>query len=450
LIVKNRHKLERFHSDRSSRLILSTLEVAIDSVRPEPLVRRAVKFSNRQLTVRDIYGKVERLREFDRVYVVGAGKAAAGMAYALCSILHNRVAAGAITVPYGTKADDIKGVLVTQASHPIPDRAGIKGTKNILSILKKAGQNDIVIVLISGGGSALMPLPASGVSLADKQKITGSLLRSGASIHEINTVRKHLSAVKGGQLLRHVNGSCTVVSLILSDVIGDDLGMIASGPTYPDSSTFGDALRILRKYRIKAPDAAAKFIAKGIKGKIEETPKPHDLVFSRIHNMLIGNNAFACKAAAAYLKKRGVKAVHLGSEFDGEAKEFGAFLAQLLTLDFGPKHFAIVAGGETTVRLNSRRKNGLGGRNQEAALACLAKLDRQDVVVGCIGTDGIDGNSDAAGGLVSPKTIVLAKKMDLQKYLDIHDSYHALKKLRSLIFTGYTGTNVNDISICIS
>ena len=447
MIVKNRHKLERFHSDRSSRLILSTLEVAIDSVRPEPLVRRAVKFSNRQLTVRDVYGKVERLREFDRVYVVGAGKAAAGMAYALCSILHNRVAAGAITVPYGTKAD-IKGVLVTQASHPIPDRAGIKGTKNILSILKKAGQNDIVIVLISGGGSALMPLPASGVSLADKQKITGSLLRSGASIHEINTVRKHLSAVKGGQLLRHVNESCIVVSLILSDVIGDDLGMIASGPTYPDSSTFGDALRILRKYRIKAPDAAAKFIAKGIKGNIEETPKPHDLVFSRVHNMLIGNNAIACKAAAGYLKKRGVQAVHIGSEFDGEAKEFGAFLARL-TLDFGRKHFAIVAGGETTVRLN-RRKNGLGGRNQEAALACLAKLDRQDVVVGCMSTDGIDGNSDAAGGLVSPKTIVLAKKMDLQKYLDMHNSYHALKRLHSLIFTGYTGTNVNDISICMS
>jgi glycerate 2-kinase len=447
-LIVNRHKLERFHSDRSSRLILSALEVAIDSVRPEPLVKHAVKFSNRQLTVRDIYGKVARLREFDRVYVVGAGKAAAGMAYALCSILHNRVAAGAITVPYGTKAD-IKGVLVTQASHPIPDRAGIKGTRNILSILKKADQNDIVIVLISGGGSALMPLPASGVSLADKQKITGSLLRSGASIHEINAVRKHLSAVKGGQLLRHVNKSCVVVSLILSDVIGDDLGMIASGPTYPDSSTFGDALRILRKYRIKVPDAATQFIAKGIKGKIEETPKPHDLVFSRIHNMLIGNNAIACNAAVGYLKKRGVKAVHLGSEFDGEAKEFGAFLARL-TLDFGRKqHFAIVAGGETTVRLN-RRKNGLGGRNQEAALACLAKLDRQDVVVGCMGTDGIDGNSDAAGGLVSPKTIVLSKKMDLQKYLVMHDSYHALKKLRSLIFTGYTGTNVNDISICMA
>jgi glycerate 2-kinase len=437
--------LERFHGSKSSRLILSTLTAAIDSVKPEPLVKRAVKFRNSELTVRDIYGNVEKLREFDRVYIVGAGKAASGMAYALSSILDNKVAAGAITVPRGTKAK-IKRVLITEASHPIPDDAGIEGTKKILSILRKADQNDLVIVLISGGGSALMPLPASGISLADKQKITSSLLRSGASIHEINSVRKHLSAVKGGQLLRHVNKSCTSLSLVLSDVIGDDLGIIASGPTYPDSSTFGDALNILRKYRIENPVTAIEYIAKGAKGEIEETPKPQQKLFSRTHNVLIGNNAFACKAAVGYLKKRGMYAVNLGSQFDGEAKEFGVFLARL-TLGLGGKRFAIVAGGETTVKLNTRKKNGLGGRNQEAALACLAELDRHDVAIGCMGTDGIDGNSDAAGALISSKTILLAKKMDLQKYLNMHDSYHAFKKLRSLIFTGFTGTNVNDIAI---
>jgi glycerate 2-kinase len=447
LMIVNRQKLERFHSDRPSRLILSAFEVALDSVRPERLVNHAVKLGNRQLIVRDIYGKVARVREFDQVYIVGAGKAAAGMAYALCSILDNRVTAGAITVPYGTHAH-VKQVLVTQASHPVPDKSGIKGTRNILSILKRAAHNDLVIVLISGGGSALLPLPAPGVSLADKQRITRMLLRSGASIYEINTVRKHLSAVKGGQLLRHVNELCNVVSLILSDVIGDDLGMIASGPTYPDSSTFTDALRVLRKYRLEVPDAAAKFIAKGVKGKIAETPKPQDPVFSRTQNMLIGNNAIACKAAAGYLKKRGVKTVHRGSEFNGDAKDFGAFLARLAS-GFARRDCAVVAGGETTVKLQ-QRKNGLGGRNQEAALACLTKLDRQDVAVGCMGTDGIDGNSNAAGALLSPKTIVLARKMNLQIYLDMHDSYRALKKLHSLIFTGYTGTNVNDISICMS
>jgi glycerate 2-kinase len=437
--------LERFHKNKSSRLILSTLAVAIDSVRPAPLIKHAVKFSNSKLTVRDIYGNVAKLGEFDRVYIVGAGKATLGMAYAVCSVLDNKVAAGAITVPYGTKAKEIKRVLVTEASHPIPDKAGIKGTRNILSILRKADQNDLVIFLISGGGSALMPLPAPGISLADKQKITSSLLRSGASIHEINAVRKHMSAVKGGQLLRHVNESCALLSLILSDVIGDDLGMIASGPTCPDSSTFMDAFNILRKYRIEGPVAAIQYVAKGAKGKIEETPKPQDELFSRIHNVLIGNNAIACKAAVDYLKKRGMQAVNLGSEFDGEAKEFGAFLAQR-ALCIGCKRLAIVAGGETTVKLG-RRKNGLGGRNQEAALSCLAELDRHDVTIGCIGTDGIDGNSDAAGALVSPKTITLAKKMDLKKYLNMHDSYHAFKKLNSLIFTGFTGTNVNDIAI---
>ena len=444
-MIVNRRKLERFHGSRSSRLILSTLTAATDSVRPEPLIKRAVKFSNSELTVRDIYGNVAKLQEFDHVYIVGAGKAASGMAYALSSILDNKVAAGAITVPHGTKAK-IKRFLVTEASHPIPDDAGIEGTKKILSILRKADQNDLVIVLISGGGSALMPLPASGISLADKQKITSSLLRLGASIHEINSVRKHLSAVKGGQLLRHVNKSCTSLSLVLSDVIGDDLGIIASGPTYPDSSTFGDALNILRKYRIENPVTAIEYIAKGAKGEIEETPKPQQKLFSRTHNVLIGNNAFACKAAVGYLKKRGTYAVNLGSQFDGEAKEFGVFLARL-TLGLGEKRFAIVAGGETTVKLNTRKNNGLGGRNQEAALACLAELDRHDIAIGCMGTDGIDGNSDAAGALISSKTILLAKKMDLQKYLNMHDSYHAFKKLRSLIFTGFTGTNVNDIAI---
>jgi glycerate 2-kinase len=445
-LIVNRRELERFHGTKSSKLVLSTLSAAIDSVRPDSLIKRAVKFNNNELTVRDIYGKFATLAEFEHVYIVGAGKAASGMAFAMCSILDDKVAAGAITVPYGIKSKkNLKRVLVTEASHPIPDDAGIEGTKKILSLLGKADENDLVVFLISGGGSALMPMPVSDICLADKQKITGSLLRSGASIHEINAVRKHLSAVKGGQLLRHLNRSCALLSLILSDVIGDDLGIIASGPTYPDRSTFSDALNILRKYRIERPVAAIEYLTQGAGGKIPETPKPQDEVFSRIHNMLIGNNAIACKAAEDYLKKHSMQTVNLGSAFNGEAKEFGLFLARL-TSDLGCKRLALVAGGETTVRLG-KSKSGLGGRNQEAALTCLAEVDRDDVIVTCIGTDGIDGNSDAAGAIVSPQTIMLAKKMNLKKYLNRHDSYHAFKKLNSLIFTGFTGTNVNDIAI---
>ena len=442
-MIINRGELTRLHSDRSSRLVLAALEVAVESVRPSALVRRAVKF-DKKLSVRDVHGRIISLRKFERVYVVGGGKATAGMACAVCSILHGRVAGGAITIPYGNKTK-IKGISVTHASHPVPDLSGMEGTKKILKVLRKARQDDLVFVLISGGGSALMPLPAPGVSLADKQRITNLLLRSGASIQGINAVRKHLSAVKGGQLLRHIDSSCPVVSLVLSDVVGDDLGVIASGPTCPDSSTFADALKILKKYNIKSPDAALEHIARGAKGEIEETLKPHDPIFSRVHNLLIGSNSIACANAASYLKKRGVQAAHIGSEFDGEARDFGAFLARLAS-DLGNRPFAVVAGGETTVRLN-RSKNGIGGRNQEAALACMMDLRRHDVALACIGTDGIDGNSDAAGALVSPKTVTLAKKLDLKKYLDNHDSYHAFKKLCSLIFTGYTGTNVNDIAI---
>ncbi len=445
-MIVNRRELERFHSTKSSRLVLSTLSAAIDSVRPDSLIKRAAKFSNNELTVRDIYGNIATLAEFQHVYIVGAGKAALGMASAVCSLLGDKVADGAITIPYGIKAKkNLKKVLVTEASHPIPDNAGIEATKKILSVLGKANESDLVVFLISGGGSALMPMPAPGIRLVDKQKITGSLLRSGASIHEINAVRKHLSSVKGGQLLRHVNRSCNLLSLILSDVIGDDLGIIASGPTYADNSTFSDALSILRKYRIERPVSAIEYLTKGSNGKMAETPKPQEEVFSRIHNMLIGNNAIACRAAEDYLKRHGMQAVNLGSQFNGEAKEFGLFLARL-TLDLKCKRMAMVAGGETTVSLG-KRKSGLGGRNQEAALSCLSKLGRDDFVIACIGTDGIDGNSDAAGAIVSPQTIMFAKKLDVKKYLNRHDSYHVFKRLNSLIFTGFTGTNVNDIAI---
>lgn len=439
-MIVNRRELARFHSDNSSRIVLAALEAAVESVMPDVLVKRAVKFHDR-LSVRDIRGNVVTLEGFQRVYVVGAGKAVAGMAGALHRIFRRKVAFGAITVPYGI-ATEIKGISVTQASHPVPDSSGVEGTKRILEVLSKARRGDVVFVLISGGGSALMPLPAPGISLADKQRITDQLLRSGASIHEMNVVRKHLSMVKGGQLIRHVDSSCTVVSLIISDVVGDNLEVISSGPTCPDSTTFQDAHRILKKYQIETPYAALERIISGTKGKIEETPKPGDSTFSRVHNMLIGNNAIACTVAADYLRKSGLHTVNLGSEFDGEAKDFGTFMARLSS-DLGKGPFAVVAGGETTVRLDE--SSGVGGRNQEAALAYMMKT--RQYAAAFMGTDGMDGNSDAAGALVSLKAISLSKKIRLQKYMRSHDSYHAFKNLHSLIFTGYTGTNVNDIAI---
>lgn len=442
MVIRNRAELEKFHG-QGAEVALGALEAAIKSVEPGALVRRAVRFDGESVSFHDIYGNRTAISSFKDARIVGAGKAAAAMASALCKIFKGRMAGGTINVPRGTDVS-LDRIDVTYASHPVPDSQGVKGTEKIAAVLESAGQDDLALVAISGGGSALMPMPARGVTLADKQKVTKELLASGASIHEINVVRKHLSQVKGGQLARRAR--CRIVSLVMSDVVGDDLSVIASGPTFPDQSTFQDALKIIGKYGVKNPKGRAH-IMKGVKGKVEETPKPGDPVFRKVQNILIGNNQVACKSAADYLKGKGFAVENLGSEFGGEARKFGVFMSRLAS-NRADAQFALVAGGETTVRLSG--KVGTGGRNQEAALACALALKRKDATLVFAGTDGVDGNSDAAGAIVSGRSIALARKMGAQGYLRRHDSYTALKKMNSLVFTGYTGTNVNDIAIAVS
>jgi glycerate-2-kinase len=440
-VIKNRVELEEFHGG-GVKMALGALEAAIKSVEPGALVRRAARFDGDSVSFRDIYGSESRIADFKDAYVVGAGKAAGAMAGALCDMLKDRVAGGAITVPSGTTLS-IDNISVTSASHPVPDQDGVKGAEKIIDILKNARQDDLALVVISGGGSALLPMPAAGITLSDKQEATKELLASGASIHEMNAVRKHLSQVKGGQLVRHAK--CKLVSLVMSDVVGDDLSVIASGPTFPDQSTFKDAQRIIQKYGIKNSRVRIH-IRQGAMGKIAETPKPGDSAFARVRNILIGNNQVACNNATDYLRGKGIKVENLGSEFGGEAQDLGVFMARLLS-NRSDAPFAIVSGGETTVKLKG--KAGTGGRNQEAALACAIELKRRGVTALFAGTDGIDGNSDAAGAIVSDRSAKMAKEIGV-KYLRRHDSYAALKKTNSLIFTGYTGTNVNDIAIVIS
>ncbi len=440
-MIRNRAGLERLHGSEAG-IALGALEAAIKSVEPGALVRRAVRFDGKSVSFLDIYGNRSAINSFKDAYVAGAGKAAAAMAGALCDMLGDRVAGGAVNVPRGVDAS-LDRICITRASHPVPDQQGVKGTERIIEVLEGAGQDDLALVVISGGGSALMPMPAKGVTLSDKQKVTKELLASGASIHEINAVRKHLSQVKGGQLVRRAK--CRTVSLIMSDVVGDNLSVIASGPTFPDQSTFADALGVIKKYGIKNP-AVRGHLARGAKGAIEETPKPGDPVFRKVRNVLIGNNRVACTSATGYLASRGFKTENLGSEFVGEARDFGVFMARLAS-NRAEAPFALVAGGETTVRLTG--SIGKGGRNQEAALACAAALKRRGVALLFAGTDGIDGNSDAAGAIVSERSAAIARKIGAQA-LRRHDSYSALKKTESLIFTGYTGTNVNDIAIAVS
>lgn len=459
-IIINRSVLERQHQGcQSLNIALSTLEYSIKNVDPKILVNRTVKLKGSKLRLKDI--KSQRLElnlnDFDSVYIVGAGKATARMTYAVCGILKGRISYGAINVPYHTNGQ-IDRILITEANHPLPDESGVNGTKKILDILKKTKSTDLVFVLISGGGSALLPLPAQGITLLSKQRIVNTIMSRGASIHEINVIRKHLSMIKGGQLLRYVNKGCTVVSLILSDVIGDKLDTIASGPTVPDSSTFKEAALILKKHHLwngkRGQNSPVKeVIIKGMKGNINDTPKPGDQIFNKVHNLLIGNNAVVCENAVKYLKKHRLQALNLGSSFDGEAKNFGRMLAKLASTYKIPfRKFGFVLGGETTVKLNKIKNNGVGGRNQEAILAAILSSKfhaHDDISIVCMGTDGIDGNSDAAGGLLTPKTIsmIKEKKLELKRYLNNHDSYNALTKVNSIIMTGRTGTNVNDISI---
>jgi glycerate 2-kinase len=442
-LIKNSADLERLHG-RGAKIALGAMEAAIKSVDPGMLVKRAVKVRKNSITFLDIHGRSFTIKDFGDIYVVGAGKAAAPMAAAMSKILKRRITDGAINVPRGSRATAIDNISITYASHPVPDERGANGTKKIIKLLeRKAGEKDLVIVLISGGGSALLPLPADGLSLSDKQNVTRSLLASGASIHEINTVRKHLSAVKGGQLARHIR--CRAVSLILSDVVGDDLAVIASGPTFPDPTTYTNALEIVRKYTIRNA-RITRHLTSGAVGKLLETPKPGDPLFNRLWNIMIGNNSVACESAVRYLADKVPAVENLGSEFDGEAKNFGKHIAKVISSRAAP--FAIVAGGETTVKLGAT--SGKGGRNQEAALACaLAIKDIEGITAAFVGSDGIDGNSDAAGAIVSTESATVADQINARHHLLGHDSYSALKRMQSLIFTGYTGTNVNDIAVAL-
>jgi glycerate 2-kinase len=337
----------------------------------------------------------------------------------------------------------------------VPDEAGFRGAQKIVKLLEKTGEKDLVIFLISGGGSALLPYPAEGLSLEDKQEVTRALLEVGADIHEINALRKHLSLVKGGRLARFAFPS-PLISLILSDVIGDDLDSIASGPTVPDKSTFGDCLHILDKYHIRdrIPQAVVKIMEKGARGEIEESPKPGDPIFEQAQNVIIGSNIQAVEAARNEAHKLGYNTLILSTFIEGETKDVArvhAAVAKEILSSGNPicRPACVISGGETTVTIQGK---GLGGRNQEFALAAAIDIaGLRDVVVLSAGTDGTDGPTDAAGAIVDGTTIERAEKMgmDAELFLRENDSYHFFQSLGDLIITGPTHTNVMDLRLVL-
>ena len=439
--------------DRKAREIaINALNAALEAADPKAIIKSKVKVKGNTLKVENLSFNLD---EFKRVFVVGGGKACGSMAEALEEILDERIQEGAVNVPYASPPYHTRRVKLQHANHPIPDKAGVNGASRMLDLVSHAKKNDLIICLLSGGGSSLMPQPLSGISLEDKRKVTDALLKSGATINEINTVRKHISGFKGGWLAKKAYPA-TVVNLILSDVVGDPLDSIASGPTVPDPTTFQDAVEILKRYRLwgKTPTSVKKVLLKGEKGLIPETPKAGDKAFEKVHNIVIGNTLTASRAAYNSVKNTGLNALLLSSRLEGQARDVGTVLASIAkeVIASGnpvPQPAGIVAGGETTVTVVGK---GKGGRNQEIALGAALKIGNMDgVVVASISTDGVDGPTDAAGAMADGKTTERAHILNLNplKLLAENNSYRFLSKLGDLIFTGPTGTNVCDVAVIV-
>ena len=392
-------------------------------------------------------------RDFSRyrnIYVIGTGKAGASMAQAADRVLGRRITAGLINVKYGHTAR-LRRIELNECGHPMPDERGVEGARRIADLALQAGKDDLVVCLISGGGSALLPFPAPPITLEEKQQVTRLLLNCGANIHEVNAVRKHISGIKGGQLAR-LAAPAQVEALLLSDVIGDDLDVIGSGPTAPDASTFARVAEIFEHYAITAqvPRAVLERIEAGLRGEIPETPKPGDPLFRRVRNTVVGSNRLALDAAARRAREIGYRTLVLASEIQGETRDVArmhAAIAREVVHAGRPARppACIITGGETTVTIKGC---GLGGRNQEFVLAAAIDIaGLPDTVVFSAGTDGTDGPTDAAGAIADGGT--LARNPEAARFLEANDSYHYFEGLGDLVKTGPTNTNVMDVRLLL-
>lgn len=434
--------------------VKTTLEqifrAGLRAVDPQTAVHRHVQRSGKALMVAD---QVYPLEQYRRVVVVGAGKATAPMAQALEDLLGEDLDDGTIVVKYDHGLPLAK-ISVAEAGHPIPDRAGVAGTVAIRSKLEPLAGNDLAICAISGGGSALMPLPVEPVSLEQKQEVTRQLLACGASIDEINCIRKHLSRIKGGRLAEAAYPA-RLITLILSDVVGDPLDVIASGPCAPDPSTFADCLAVLDKYELrgKLPRCAERYLVDGASGRHPETPTADSPVFSRVHHVLVGNNRTALQAAADSARGLGYRPLILTSSMAGEAREVARMVAAIGKEISGSGQpvrppACVLIGGETTVTL---RGQGRGGRNQEFALAAALALAGIDgIAILSAGTDGTDGPTDAAGAFADGATTTRARARGLNPQLCLRENnaYPLFEQLGDLFAPGPTRTNVMDM-VCM-
>jgi len=432
---------------RNLRAVARELQqAALAAVEPAAAVRRHVQRENDALVVA---GRRYDLRDYERVFVVGGGKAAAPMAAAIAEILGDRLTAGAIVTKYGHTIPNPQFPnspipQIIEAGHPVPDENSVRGAQAVARLAQQATERDMVICLVSGGASALLTLPVPGLALADLQALTGALLRSGATINELNTARKHLSRIKGGNLAR-LAAPATLVTLVLSDVVGDPLDVIASGPTVPDPTTVAEAREVLARYGIEE----TRFLGKNLVS-FQETPKPGDPIFEDAQHVIVGSNRLAALAAVEKARQLGFNTLLLSTYIEGEAREVARVAAALAKgmrahADPLPPPACLVWGGETTVTM---RGEGKGGRNQELALAAALALDGwPGILMMALATDGTDGPTDGAGAVVTGETVARARALglDARSALEANDSYPFFYALGDLLRTGPTGTNVNDL-----
>ena len=434
--------------------IFPILDAALDAVDPFQAVSKAIHWDEDGFQIRE---RFYRWDDYQRVFLLAFGKAATPMAQAVAHGLGPRLEQGLVITKYGhgpSAPTTLEHIEIIEAGHPIPDAMGVAAAQRAANMLRALTAQDLLITLISGGGSALLTLPAANISLNDLQQTTDLLLACGANIHEINTIRKHLSQVKGAQLARLAHPASTI-SLILSDVIGNPLDVIASGPTVPDPTTWEDAWKIVKKYHLtdQLPDSVSQYLKAGLAGLLPDTPKPGDPIFEKVQTHIVGDNALAAEAALQTAISQGFHAMILTTFLQGEAREVAQMLVSLgreVVAHNRPlaQPACLILGGETTVTL---RGEGKGGRNQEIALAAAISLaqipERDKLVILSLATDGTDGPTDAAGGIADGTTVKrgLALGLDAEAYLANNDSYHYLQAIGHALFTGPTRTNVNDL-----
>lgn len=447
MIIKNREELLSHGNRKGREVALDIVEHAIKAVDAYEATKKKIHVENCRLTVGDLNYDLSKV---GNIYVIGGGKASFSIAQALDDILGRRIKRGVINVKRSEKRR-LKHIKIVEAGHPIPDEMGLEGVKEMIHIAKEAKEGDLVFCAITGGASALMPLPAGNISLEDKKRLTDVLLKCGATIDEINAVRKHISAIKGGRLAKHIHPAEIINLIVIDEIAG-----CPWGPTVPDTTTFEDAVNVLKKYNLleKIPNSVREHLNRGLVDPILETPKPKDFEGLKVHNVVLADNGIICEAAKKRAEELGFNSLILSTVLEGESKEAGIVLASIAKEiekgRFIKPPCVLILGGETTVAITGQY--GIGGPSQELVLGASLKIaGSRNIVITSIDTDGTDGPTEIAGGIVDGYTLKRAKEknLDIFKNLMRHNSSEVLMKLQDAIITRPTRTNVMDLNIVV-